>query len=407
LATRFGARRLYIISLVLFTAGSVLCGFAWNLETLVGARVLQGLAGGLLVPIGQIALVKAAGPRNMARVMSAIGVPMVLAPIFGPTLGGLLVEHISWQAIFFVNVPVGIVAVVAALRLLPDDAPEQPTGKLDLAGLALVATGLVGITYGLAESGPAHTLAASSVLLPALTGLALVAIFVVRALRIENPLLDVRLYANKAFSAASVTTFALGAALFGGMVLLPLYFQMVRGEDAIVTGLLLIPQGIGTAIAMWLSGRATEKLGGGLTALLGGTIMIAATLPFVMLTATTPFVLMGADMVVRGFGIGMAMMPAMTAAYATLRPEQVNDATPQLNVIQRVGGSIGTAVLAVILQNGITSSNPAAMAGAFGHTFWWVVAISVIALRPTVLLAVIERSGEREPATGELATVAA
>ncbi len=120
-ANRFGARRLYVLSLILFTAGSALCGFAWNLETLIGARVLQGLAGGLLVPIGQMVLVRAAGPGNMARVMSAIGVPIILAPVFGPTLGGLLVEHISWQAIFFVNVPVGIVAAVAALRLLPRD----------------------------------------------------------------------------------------------------------------------------------------------------------------------------------------------------------------------------------------------------------------------------------------------
>src|SRR5215203_4434153 len=156
-AARFGARRLYILSLILFTAGSALCGFAWNLESLVAARVLQGLAGGLLVPIGQIALVKAAGPHNMARVMSAIGVPIILAPVFGPTLGGFLVEHVGWQSIFFVNVPVGIVAAIAAVRLLPRDE-LQSTQSLDLTGLLLVAAGLVGITYGLAESGTAGTL---------------------------------------------------------------------------------------------------------------------------------------------------------------------------------------------------------------------------------------------------------
>src|SRR5215213_544347 len=162
-AARFGARRLYVLSLILFTAGSALCGFAWNLETLVAARVLQGLAGGLLVPIGQIALVKAAGPRNMARVMSAIGVPIILAPVFGPTLGGLLLEHVGWQSIFFVNVPVGIVAAFAAVKLLPRDTTQQ-TESLDLKGLLLVATGLVGLTYGLAESGTAGTLASSAVL---------------------------------------------------------------------------------------------------------------------------------------------------------------------------------------------------------------------------------------------------
>ena len=392
-AARFGARRVYVLSLVLFTAGSALCGFAWSLETLVAARVLQGLAGGLLMPIGQIALIRAAGPRNMARVMSAIGVPIILAPVFGPTLGGLLVEHVGWQWIFFVNVPVGIVAAVAALRLLPRDGALQAE-RLDVTGLALVATGLVGITYGLAESGAAGSLAAPQVLVPALTGVALVAAFVRRALRIERPLLDVRLYANRAFASASVTTFALGAALFGGMVLLPLYFQLVRGEDAIVTGLLLIPQGVGSAFAMWLSGRVTERLGAGLTSLAGGVVMVVATLPFVLIDATTSYWLLGVAMFVRGLGIGMATMPAFTAAYATLRPHEVNDAAPQLNVLQRVGGSIGTAIFVVVLHNGIAADAPA----AFAHTYWWVVGVSVIALVPTVLLALIERAPARRPA---------
>src|ERR671938_1963947 len=121
-ASRFGARRLYLISLVLFTAGSALCGLSWSTGTLIGARVLQGLGGGMLMPIGQMILVKAAGPRNMAKVMSAIGVPIILAPVLEPTLGGLLVEHAGWQWIFFVNLPVGIAAVIAALRLLPREA---------------------------------------------------------------------------------------------------------------------------------------------------------------------------------------------------------------------------------------------------------------------------------------------
>jgi EmrB/QacA subfamily drug resistance transporter len=402
-AARFGARRLYIVSLALFTFGSTLCGFAWNLETLVAARVIQGLAGGMLVPIGQIALVRAAGPHNMARVMAAIGVPIILAPVFGPTIGGLLVEHISWQAIFFVNVPVGLVAVVAAIKLLPRDVAET-AGDLDFIGLALAATGLVGVTYGLAETGTAGSFAATAVLVPFVAGLALLGAFVTRALRIPNPLLDVRLYANKAFSAAAVTTFALGAVLFGGMVLLPLYFQLVRGEDAVITGLLLIPQGIGAAVAMGQSGRLTERFGGGLTSLIGGGIMIVATLPFVLIDADTPFWTMELSMIARGFGIGLSMMPAMTAAYATLRPHQVKDATPQLNVLQRVGGSIGTAILTVVLQNGFTSTAPAAMAASFAHTFWWVVGIGVLAMLPTVLLAVVERRATvAQPDTAEYA----
>ncbi len=398
-AKRFGSRRIYLISLVLFTVGSALCGLAWNTESLIGFRVLQGIGGGMLMPIGQIVLVKAAGPKNLARVMAMIGVPIVLAPVFGPTIGGLLLEHAGWQWIFLVNVPVGILTVAVALRLLPHDQPES-AGRLDAVGLALVAPGLAAITYGLAESGTAGSLTAPEVVWPVGVGVAMVAAFVVRALRIDDPLLDVRLYRDKAFSAASVTTFCLGAALFGAMILMPLYFQTVRGEDAVTTGLLLAPQGIGAAIAMHLSGRATERFGGGLTALGGGIITVVATIPFLLLGAETSYWWISAAMVVRGFGIGMSMMPAMTAAFAVLRPDQVNHATPQLTVLQRVGGSIGTAILAVALQNGMESAGPrptaGALASAFGDTYWWVMGVTIVALAPTAVLAVVERRRRRE-----------
>jgi EmrB/QacA subfamily drug resistance transporter len=389
--TRFGARRLYLVALVAFTAGSALCGLAWSTESLIAFRVLQGIGGGMLMPVGQMILVKAAGPQNLARVMGAIGVPIVLAPVFGPTLGGLLVEHAGWEWIFLVNVPLGIAAVIAGIKLLPADKPGN-AGPLDAPGLALVSLGVVGVTYGLAEAGSLGSLTATRAIVPLLLGLALIAAFVLRALRVEHPLLDVRLYANRAFAAASMTTFALGAALFGAMILMPLYFQLVRGEDAVVTGLLLAPQGIGAAVAMALSGRATERFGGGATALFGALVMLVATLPFVLIQADTPYLLLGAAMAVRGFGIGMSMMPSMTAAFSVLRPEEINHATPQLTTLQRVGGSIGTAILTVVLHNHLVgAATPAAAAAAFGATFWWVLGIAAAALVPTVMLLVVER----------------
>jgi MFS family permease len=187
------------------------------------------------------------------------------------------------------------------------------------------------------------------------------------------------------------------------MILMPLYFQTVRGEDAVATGMLLIPQGIGAAIAMQASGRATERFGGGMTALIGGVITIVATIPFVLIGGNTSYVLLGAAMVLRGFGIGMSMMPSMTAAFAVLRPDQVNDATPQLNVLQRVGGSIGTAILSVVLSTHLTGlgAQPSAdaMAGAFGATYVWVLGVTAVALAPTLLLAAVERRARRVPAT--------
>ncbi|HEX4753506.1 MAG TPA: DHA2 family efflux MFS transporter permease subunit [Solirubrobacterales bacterium] len=389
---RFSSRNVYMLSLVLFTAGSVLCGFADSVGSLVFFRVIQGIGGGMLVPTGQMILVKAAGPKNLPKVMSAIGVPIVLAPIFGPTIGGLLLEHVSWQSIFLVNLPVGIITLIAALRMLPKDKPEGAE-PLDFLGLGLLSVGLVGVTYGLAEVGSAGTVIAASVLVPLVIGLFGVASFAWRALRIPNPLLNVRLYKDHAFTAASITTFCLGAALFGAMVLMPLYFQTVRGEDAVTTGLLLIPQGLGAAVAMALSGRATERWGGGITAAIGTLITLVATIPFVLLGANTSFALIAGAMVFRGFGIGMSIMPAMTAAYSVLTPEQVTHATPQLTTLQRVGGSMGTAILTVVLQQHleVAGASQSAMADAFGTTFIWVMGITAAALLPTLLLARVER----------------
>jgi len=390
---RFSARRLYIIALILFTAGSALCALATNSSQLIAFRVLQGVGGGMLTPIGQMILVKAAGPRNLPRVMSFIGVPIVLAPVFGPTLGGLLLQGVGWQWIFFINVPVGIAALTFALRLLPrDEAGSAQAGRLDVTGLLLAATGVVGVTYGLSRSESAGSLTAPSVMIPVIAGLALVALFVVHARRAEHPLLDLSLFSNSAFRAASIVTFCLGAALFGAMILMPLYFQTVRGQDAIHTGLLLIPQGIGGGLGMFLSGRVTERFGAGRTSLIGALILTVATLPFVLITATTPFTVLGASMVARGVGIGLSIMPAMTAAFSVLSRDQVNDASPQLTVLQRVGGSLGTAIIAVVLAGRLSSAHTqAAMAAGFAHTYWWVMAVTLIALIPTLLLARIER----------------
>ena len=191
------------------------------------------------------------------------------------------------------------------------------------------------------------------------------------------------------------------------MVLMPLYFQTVRGEDAVTTGLLLIPQGIGAAVAMALSGRATERWGGGVTATIGTAITLVATIPFVLLGANTAFALIGAAMVIRGFGIGMSIMPAMTAAYGVLTPRQVTHATPQLTTLQRVGGSMGTAILTVVLQGHLETAgaSQSGMANAYGTTFIWVMGITAAALLPTLLLARIERRarhGEVAPAASKL-----
>ena len=261
-ARRFGAKQVYLTSLILFTAGSALCGLATSTNELIVFRVLQGIGGGMILPIGQLMMAEAAGPKRMGRVMSIVAVPAMLAPILGPTIGGLILDNVSWRWIFYVNVPIGVIAVIAALRVLPT-VERQKTDPLDYLGLVLMATGVPLITYGLTEIGTTGSFTSLKVIIPIVLGLILVTAFVLHALRIPKPLLNVRLYQKATFASASVTMFCIGAALFGGMILLPLYWQGIRHESVLVTGLLTAPQGLGAALVMPLAGKLTDRVGGG------------------------------------------------------------------------------------------------------------------------------------------------
>jgi EmrB/QacA subfamily drug resistance transporter len=391
-ARRFGAKQVYIVSLVLFTAGSALCGLATDTTQLIIFRVLQGVGGGMILPVGQLMLAEAAGPKRMGRVMSIVAVPMMLAPILGPTLGGLIVQNMSWRWIFYVNVPIGVIGVIAALKVLPK-VERGAVERLDTRGLLLMATGLPLLTYGLAEVGVTGGFSSPKVIVPFVVGVALVALFVRHALRVPNPLLDMRLYKRPTFSSASFAMFCLGAALFGGMILLPLYWQTVRLETVVATGLLTAPQGLGAAFAMPIAGKLTDRIGGGPLALFGVTLCTVATIPFALIGAHTSILWLSVAMFVRGIGIGFGFMPAMAAAFASLERSQLSSATPQLNVLQRVGGSIGTAVLAVVLQRALIGAHGlSGAAHAYGTAFLASAALSALAIIPCVILMRAERA---------------
>ncbi len=428
MSERFGAKRVYMVSVALFGLGSALCGLAWSAESLIGFRILQGLGGGMIMPVGMSLMAQVAGPHRVGRVMAVVGVPMLLGPIFGPVIGGLLVDTVSWRWIFFVNLPVVVLALVLAQRFLHSDHGRADAGRLDLRGLALLSPGLAGIVFGLSKSESHGGFTAPIVWIPIVGGALLVAAFVLHALRVERPLLDMRLFRNPVFSAAAATTFLVAAALFGAMIILPLYYQIDRGESALTAGLLMAPQGIGAAFAMPIAGRLTDRLGGGPVAVVGLILATIGTIPFTQITGTSSYALLGSVLVVRGIGIGCTMMPAMAAAYATLQRDAIPRATSALNALQRIGGAIGTAVLAVVLQGEIKDQLAAAQVGeaapaasgtlerlpeelrqrlaeplaaAFASTFWWAVGISVLALVPATVLALSQRRSRRDAAAAE------
>ena len=280
---RFGSKRIWMISVALFGIGSALCGLAWSAESLIFFRVLQGFGGGMIMPVGMALLAQTAGAHRVGRVMSVVGVPMLLGPILGPVIGGLIVDSASWRWIFYVNVPIAAAALVLAARLLKADAGRADAGRLDWIGLALLSPGLAGVVFGLSESESHGGFSDPLVWGPIVVGVVLVALFVRHAWRAERPLIDVRLFRDRVFAAASATTFLIGGALFGAMIILPLYYQVARGESALTAGLLMAPQGLGAAAAMPIAGKLTDRLGGGRVAVAGLLILTIGTIPFAFL----------------------------------------------------------------------------------------------------------------------------
>jgi EmrB/QacA subfamily drug resistance transporter len=413
LSERFGSRRVWLVSVTLFGAGSALCGLATSADMLIAFRVLQGLGGGLIMPVGMSLLAQTAGPQRLGRVMSVIGVPMLLGPVLGPVIGGLIVSSASWRWIFYVNVPIAAAALVLAARTLRPELGRADAGPLDWIGLLLLSPGLAGLVFGLSETESHGGLTTPTAFAPMLAGALLVGLFTRHALTTSRPLIEMRLFGTPRFAAAAAATFLIGAAVFGVLLALPLYYQVVRGEDALGAGLLLAPQGLGAALAMPITGRLVERFGGGHVAVAGCAVIALATLALAAVGPDTPVGLLHVVLFVRGLGQGAAMMPAMAAAYAALAPAQVPRATSALNALQRLGGSIGTALIAVVLQHealaalppgagsaGVLQAIPSALrehvasplAGAFGHAFAWSVGLALLALAAAVLLALSERS---------------
>ncbi len=289
-ADRFGTKRIYMWSLVLFTLGSVLSGLAWSAGSLIFFRVLQGIGGGMIMPAVMTIMTKKAGPHRMGRVMGVLGVPMLVAPILGPILGGWLVDNASWRWIFFINLPIGIVAFILALIVLEPDQP-QPAHRLDWLGMLLLSPGLAVFIFGLAESS---TYGFGSVRSwgPTLAGVVLIAAWFVHSWRTPNPLIDLRTFARTRAGAAAGTFLLFAISVFGSMLLVPLYYQAVRGASALQAGLLMAPGGLGAMLMMPLAGRLTDRYGPTWLPATGLPLVAIGLIPFAFVGPHTSYVLL-------------------------------------------------------------------------------------------------------------------
>ncbi|WP_024805211.1 DHA2 family efflux MFS transporter permease subunit [Nocardia sp. BMG51109] len=409
-ADRFGTKRLYITALVLFVLGSVLCATAWDMPSLIAFRVIQGLGGGMLMPLGMTIMTHAAGPQRVGRVMAILGVPMLLGPILGPIVGGWLIGF-HWEWIFLINIPIGVVGLILAVLVLPSDRPE-PSESFDFLGMLLASPGLALFLFGVSSIPEEHTVMAGKVLIPAAIGLVLLVLFVLHAVRTEHPLIDLHLFRNRDLTFAVLTMLLFAVAFFGSGLLLPSYLQQVRGETALDAGLLLAPQGLGAMLTMPIAGRLVDKIGPGKIVMTGVAVIAVGLAFFTQLGAGTSYWLIGGALFVTGLGMGCTMMPTMTAAIRTLTHQQVARGTTLMNIVNQTAASIGTATMSVVLTNLLNDKQSAQIAmgsnldpsiaekvppdvldegftqaaTAFAHTYIVAVVLVVLTLIPAAFL---------------------
>ena len=362
LVDRIGAKAMYLYCFSAFTLSSALCGLAWSAGSLIGFRVLQGIAGGLLAPMMQMMVARAAG-KQMARVIGYLSAPVFLAPTFGPLLAGVILEYASWRWLFLLNLPVGAVALVLAAFFLPNDEQDAKRRELDWIGLALLSPGLVLFLYGSERLGQSAGVGALA------GGIVMIAAFVLMSRRKgDRALIDLRLFKGKVFSASAMTQFLSNGSLFAGQMLIPIFLIQACGRSPSEMGWMLTPLGLGMITTYVSMGTLTKRFGIRRVSVGGACLAVIATLPFFYLTSHgLDLAILMPSLFFRGLGQSAVGIPAISAAYASVSRQDLPMATTSLNIVQRLGGPTFTTLCATILGSQLASydSGRGAYVGAF------------------------------------------
>lgn len=346
-----GRKRYLLFSIVMFTVSSFLCGAAWNIESLIIFRILQGLTGGSLPPLSQAILLESFPRRQYGMAMAIFGLGVSFGPIIGPVLGGWITDVLTWNWVFFINVPIGIVSVIMAILVISD--PPYMKGmkvKIDYLGLVLLASG-VGCLQLLLDRGQRNDWFNSNLMIfLGLTAVFSLVLFVLRELRAERPIVDLRAFKSYSFCLGNIAMFVFMANLFGTLVLLPIYLQTLMGYTAMLAGLVLAPGGVANLLVMPLVGRFLHRFNPKIFILLG-----------ILFTAYSTFLMSGFSLgvdfdtvlwprIFMGIGMGMLFIPLTTLTIAGVRKEDMGNATAIYNLVRNIGGSIGIAIIATMVS---------------------------------------------------------
>lgn len=368
---RFGGRTVWIVAVLLFVAGSLGSGLAWSVPSLIAFRILQGLGGGMIEPVTQSMMAQAAGPKRVGRVMGVLAIPLMLGPIVGPIVGGAIIDNLDWRWMFLINVPIGLAVVLFALRFVPRQ-PSDGRQRLDLLGLVLLGAGFALLLYTLGQfSWPTLILAAL-----------LLAGYGIHARRSTvPPLIALQLFTHRGFTAVAATLFLVGAAVFGSMFLIPLYYQNIQHQDALAAGLLLALMGLGGIIGMPIAGRLSDRIGARCIVPIGVVLILAGTVPYLWANADANQLWLAVALFTRGLGLSATVAPALASIYRFVPPASAARATAAVYILNQLGGALGIALLSLILHASASTGTP-----SFGTAFAAMLALTAIALVTSLLL---------------------
>ncbi|MFM1652946.1 DHA2 family efflux MFS transporter permease subunit [Brevibacillus sp. B_LB10_24] len=348
LGDKFGYKTIFTISLAGFTVGSLLCGIAWSDITLIFFRIVQGIGGGLIMPLGMTIIYSVFPRSQMGTALGIWGIAAMTAPAIGPTLSGLMVEHLGWRSLFFLMVPVGGLAAFMGMVLLKET--EKKAGQsLDKWGAILsitcFGTLLLALSKGQSEGWTSFYIV--SLLFVAAFSLILL-IWV--ELGHKDPILDLRIFANLRFTISSISSSLITMGMIGGTYLIPIYLQSIQGLSAIQTGLLLLPQSVAMALMMPISGKLFDKFGVVPIGLVGLSITAVTTFALGNLAVDTPNSWLNMVLTIRGIGIGLCMQPLGTVGMNAVPPHQVGRASPLSNVTRQVFSSMAIAIFTMLMS---------------------------------------------------------
>lgn len=361
ISDRAGARTVFLIALAIFTIGSALCAFAPNQQMLIAFRIFQGIGGGALLPVAMAIIFRLFGPTERAGAMSLLMIPLLLGPAFGPVLGGYLATNFSWNTIFTINLPIGVVAFMLSLFVLRNRAAEQEANGtsesgaqgFDLPGLLLSMGGFTAFVYGVNRAGT-DGWGNSTVLTYLLVGSVLLIACVIVELLVKDPVVDIRLFLNYTFTIANVLIWATTAVLFGSIFLLPYFFEQVEGLSALTTGAIIISQGLAMAGGLVISGKLYNKVGPRILSVLGAALVAVSMVGFINLTVTTTGTDVQIWLILRGLGLGLVGMPLQNLAVSVVSNKQMAKASSLMSSLKTVSGGIGVAVLTTYLTQRAT-----------------------------------------------------